>query len=87
MNLRAHVRVFLAKMAEHVGHCMIKMTWYVTARTEGMELIVRKVMTWTLYLVIIRSSATVWLLEHCFRDLQNAMDGSEISHSVINALL
>ena len=74
-------------MAEHVGHCMIKMTWYVTARTEGMELIVRKVMTWTLYLVIIRSSATVCLLEHYFRDLQNAMDGSEISHSVINALL
>ena len=36
--------VLLAKMAEHVGHCMIKMTSYVTARTEGMELIVKKVM-------------------------------------------
>ena len=38
------MRVLLAKMAEHVGHCMIKMSSYVTARTEGMELIVKKVM-------------------------------------------
>ena len=47
------MRVLLAKMAEHVAQCMIEMTSYVTARTEEMELIVRKVMTWVLYLVIV----------------------------------